>query len=359
MKRVLLFAGVVGVSVMVLMFLSPLVSFKNRRTNGATTTNNFPRTATTVTIGFAGDTMLGRGVNEIIKEKGFNYLWGNVLPLLHKNDLNIINLETTLTRSEQAVPKVFNFKSEPEHVQALVNARIDLVSLANNHSKDFDDEGLIETIQTLNQAGIKHVGAGKNITQARKPVMFTKNGIRIGVIGATDNTPDWKAQKDKAGTNFFAINKLDQLISDVTALKEQVDLVIVTLHWGPNMRERPSQDFITAAHAMVDAGADIIHGHSSHIFQGIEIYNKKLIMYDTGDFVDDYRIDEQLRNDRSFLFLVTVDTTGPKHVQLIPTLIDNMQVNLATGADRNWSLERMKVLSRELGTAINEETTIE
>ncbi len=100
----------------------------------------------------------------------------------------------------------------------------------------------------------------------------------------------------------------------------------------------------------MDAGADIFHGHSAHIFQGIEYFDRKLMMYDTGDFVDDYYVDPILRNDRSFFFKAIVDKEGVEDVQLIPTLISNFQVNHSTGQDFAETVERMKMLSKEFET---------
>jgi poly-gamma-glutamate capsule biosynthesis protein CapA/YwtB (metallophosphatase superfamily) len=309
-------------------------------------------TQKTIKIGFAGDVMIGRLVNDSIKEKGYRYLWGTVLPRLQSNNINVVNLETTLTHSSKALPKVFNYKSDPGHVQALVEANINIVNLANNHSKDFDNEGLIETIDTLDQASIKHVGAGKNKVQAQTPVIIEKHGIKIGIIGATDNEPTWAANQKTPGINYFTPSAIDNLLNDISELKKQVNLAIISLHWGPNMREQPSSDFIEAAHKMIDAGADIIHGHSAHIFQGIEIYKNKVIMYDTGDFIDDYAIDPILRNNHSFLFVVHANKDSLQKISLIPTLIHNMQVNLAPQENAEWSINRLKQLSAPFGTKI-------
>ena len=125
------------------------------------------------------------------------------------------------------------------------------------------------------------------------------------------------------------------------------------------MREKPSQDFINFAHEMIDAGIDIIHGHSAHIFQGIEIYKNKLILYDTGDFVDDYVTDPLLRNDQSFFFEVTVDKNGPTHLQLTPVVIRNMQVNSATDATQITMIKRIQQLSAEFGTHITDDGAID
>ena len=120
------------------------------------------------------------------------------------------------------------------------------------------------------------------------------------------------------------------------------------------MVERPSPEFQEFAHKVIDAGVDIYHGHSAHIFQGIEMYNNKVIFHDTGDFVDDYAVDSILRNDRSFLFLVEVDKKGIQKIELIPVLISNMQVNRATDIDYEETIQRMKDLSQEFETTIED-----
>lgn len=309
-------------------------------------------------IGFGGDTMLGRLVNENINQTSFAYPWGNLLPLLLKNDLNIINLETTLTHSKELMPKTFNYKATPDKVETLNIANIDVCNLANNHILDFGTSGLHETIETLEQANIAHTGAGMNIAEAAAPTIIERNGISIGIIGYTDNEPGWKAADDKPGTNYIHVGDIATAKQQLDMFKDKVDVVIASIHWGPNMREHPTQEFITFAHAMIDAGVDIIHGHSAHIFQGIELYGNGLIMYDTGDFVDDYAVDPNVRNDRSFLFLVNIDKQGIKEIRLVPTLISNMQVNQATGADYDWCIKRMQQLSAPFGTHISNDGTV-
>ena len=307
-----------------------------------------------VVIGFTGDVMLGRLVNEVINKKGYAYPWGDMIPNLKENDLNIINLETTLTRSDKKVPKVFNFKATPDKVKSLLLASIDVANLANNHAKDFSEQGLIETIETLDAAGIKHVGAGNNTQAAREPVIIIKNGIRIGILGFTDNEPGWKAENNKPGTNYFKVGDIEKVKLDVAQVRAKVDILIATQHWGPNKREVPTQAFVDFAHSMIDAGIDIIHGHSAHVTQGIEVYSGGLILYDTGDFVDDYMVGPMLRNDHSFLFRVTVTKQGVKKLTLIPVIINNMQVNLAQGKDFREMSDRIMRLSKAFGTKLYE-----
>lgn len=311
-----------------------------------------------VLIGFGGDTMLGRGVNEIISAKGYKYPWGNLLSELKKPDLTIVNLENTFTTHLKAMPKVFNFKAPPDRVKALEAAGIDIVNIANNHILDFGMPGLKDTINTLNNANICHIGAGLNLQNARRPVIFEKNGIIIGVIGYTDNEPNWAASENNPGINYIHIGDIKKIRHDINAIRDTVDIVIVSIHWGPNMQEKPSQETIEFAHQMIDAGVDIIHGHSAHNFQGIEIYKNKLIMYDTGDLVDDYRVNPILRNDYSFFFLATVTRKEIVQLRLIPTLISNYQVNVAEGKTYKNIISRIQKLSAEFETSVSNDGLI-
>jgi poly-gamma-glutamate capsule biosynthesis protein CapA/YwtB (metallophosphatase superfamily) len=308
----------------------------------------------TIRIGFMGDVMLGRLVNEVINQTSYAYPWGNVRPLLYQNDLNIANLETTLTNSATPVPKVFNFKATPDKVQTLVEGNIHVVNLANNHILDFGVEGMKETVETLDKAGIKHVGAGNNLAEAQRPAIIERNGISIGILGYTDNEPGWAAEPDKPGINYIKVGDLEPIQQAIQKLKSQVDLIIISIHWGPNWPERPPQKLIDFAHAILDSGADIIHGHSPHILQPLEIYKNKLIMYGTGDFIDDYHVDPLRRNDRSALFLVTIDKREIHKVQLIPVIIKAFQVNQAQGEDYEAVIKRLQSLSEERNTFISD-----
>jgi len=301
-------------------------------------------------IGFGGDTMIGRLVNTFLNENPCEKLWGDLLPILQSCDVNVLNLETTLTYSKQKVFKVFNFKADPKHVQALQLAHIDGVNLANNHILDYDIEGLFETISTLKKANIYCTGAGKNIEDAKKPIVITKKGTKIAILGYTDNEPAWKADLTKPGTSYIPISEegINQIQADIKDI--QCDILIISIHWGPNMRQRPPKHVIEFAHKLIDSGVNIIHGHSAHIFQGVEIYQGCPIFYDTGDFVDDYYVDKTLRNDRSFFFITEYEKNALKRIRLIPTHIENCHVHLAKDEEKRATMKQMELLSKELGT---------
>lgn len=305
-----------------------------------------------IKIGLAGDVMIGRLVNQHLNHVSPQYIWGNTLPLLKSSDLNLINLEVALTTSDKIIPKVFNFKADPFKVQSLKDASIDVVNLANNHILDFSEEGLLETLTTLENAHIQYVGAGRNLQEASKPLIIEKGGLKIGIIGCTDNEPTWKAQKQQPGTHYLDIGDIEAIESTIINLKSQVNFLILTIHWGPNMKIRPSRSFINFAHHLIERGVDLIHGHSAHIFQGIEHYLGKMILYDTGDFIDDYSVDPILRNDRSFFFLVEINQNGFQSLKAIPTLISNFQVNFSEGDEAKETLDRMQTLSNEFHTPL-------
>lgn len=310
-------------------------------------------------IGLTGDVMIGRNVGEAIADKGFDYPWGDLLPLLNSTNLNIVNLETTLTHHTRKVDKVFNFRTVPRQVESLVRANMRLVNLANNHVLDFGEAGLEETIRTLDEAGIAHTGAGRNDVEAAQPATFMiRDQLRLAAIGFTDNEKRWKAGPDRKGINHLEVDHKQDTEAALALIghwRPRVDFLVVSIHWGPNMRETPPSHFIDFAHALVGQGADIVHGHSAHIFQGIEVYQDRYILYDTGDFVDDYVVDPVLRNDHSFFYVLELDQNGIRELRLHPVLIRHCQVNHAAGYDREWCFNRVNDLSSRFGTIVGKD----
>lgn len=314
-----------------------------------------------VTIAIAGDVMLGRLVNETIHQKGFAHPWGEIVPALRKVDLFLINLECALTAEtrpwQDGEYKTFYFRAEPSAVETLKAGRVDFASVANNHICDFGTDGLLETLAILDRADIAHAGAGESLAVAREPARLNVNGFRINVVAFSDHPRGWAATPTSPGFNYtpVSVDAEDFRIveSTLAAARQDADLVIFSIHWGPNMRERPTEKFRAFARKVVGSGADIFWGHSAHLIQGIDVHEGKLILYDTGDFVDDYAIDPMLRNDLSALFLVRI--APPNHVEgieLVPVQIEDMQVNLAAGQERDWVNQRLKQLCDEMGTEL-------
>jgi poly-gamma-glutamate synthesis protein (capsule biosynthesis protein) len=312
------------------------------------------------TIAFIGDVMLGRKVSEEIPRRSPESFWGDVLPILRGANVVIANLECAITHHTQKcsrTPKVFYFRADPAAVEVLRTANIQFVSLANNHILDFDDQGLLDTLKYLDAAGIHHAGAGRNVSEATTPVIMDIAGCRVGIIALTDNEPDFAATKDSPGTNYLEISPnpltLSLIESAVVQLRQAgAQLVILSAHWGPNMVISPPPHFRQFARAVVDSGVDIFHGHSAHIFQGVENYKQGLILYDTGDFLDDYAVDPVLHNDWSFVFLVEVGTQGLCKLRLIPVFLLYTQVELARGEKLTAICDRMQSLCAAFNTSV-------
>ena len=214
---------------------------------------------------FVGDVMLGRLVNEVLKGKPPAYPWGDTLSLLRDTDVRICNLECVLSdwgTPWSATPKVFHFRSDAKNVQTLTTAHIDAVSLANNHVLDFEYEGLFHMMNTLQEAGIHYAGAGATLREASAPAIWSVNGKTIGLLAFTDNEPAWSATDEQPGVWYVPIElhekRAEQLFEVVRRTKEDVDILVVSAHWGPNWGYNPPAEHLPFARALIDAGADVI-----------------------------------------------------------------------------------------------------
>jgi poly-gamma-glutamate synthesis protein (capsule biosynthesis protein) len=313
-------------------------------------------------LGLVGDVMLGRKVDERQRERAADAVWADgVLDRLDRLDGFLINLECCLsTRGTRwtRTYRPFHFRADPGWaLPALRAANVDACALANNHLLDFGETALEDTIDALDEGGIAHAGAGRDLDRALDPAVFAVGESTAAVLAFTDNTPEYAAEADAPGVARVEFDVDDDrstaLVSRAIdrAAAAEPDLLIASLHWGPNMVAEPASSFQRFARWLVEQGVDMIHGHSAHAFQGIEILEGVPVLYDTGDFVDDYAVDEELRNDRSFLFEIELTSHGePTALELRPTEIADCQVRLASSAAARWSRERMRELSAPFGT---------
>lgn len=314
-------------------------------------------------IGLSGDVMLGREVNKYQRRRPPEAVWGNLLNRLRTLDGLLINLECCLsTRGERwtETNRPFHFRADPDWaVPALREASVDSCALANNHMLDFGEIAFLDTLEALDDAGISHAGAGRDAGKARAPVSVSIGNLTIALVSLTDNTPEYAADRDSPGTAYVEFDVendrtrqiVEAALSDARAMNP--DLLVASLHWGPNMVEEPPPEFRAFGRWLVEAGVDIVHGHSAHVFQGIEIHENRPIIYDAGDFVDDYAVDRDLRNDRSFLFEVRVRGDDLTELRLFPTEIYDCCVHQAGETAASWSRERMRALSDSFGTVFD------
>lgn len=314
-----------------------------------------------VRLVFGGDVMLGRTVSAWIRRFGPHYPLRGVARRLRDADLAIVNLECAITGSLQhwkGEPKAFYFGAPLSAVNALSDAGIDVVSLANNHILDFEFKGLADTLWQLHAQGIANAGAGADIRQALAPAVVERAGIRFAMVAMCDHQADFAATAKRPGMAYVdfadeteALALMHEALGPVRAAR--ADWPILSLHWGPNMVAEPSAKFRRIAHAAIDMGWRILFGHSAHIFHGIEFYRGCPILYAAGDLVDDYAVDPVLRNDHQLLFELELDRDAVRRVSLHPVLIADCQARPATGAQYDFIAKRITALCDPMGTQVH------
>jgi poly-gamma-glutamate synthesis protein (capsule biosynthesis protein) len=336
-----------------------------------------------VTLFLCGDVMLGRGVDQILARPGDPALregyvgdarayvhmaeevggpipapvdpswpWGAALGLLEETapDARIVNLETSVTRSDAFAPgKGVHYRMHPDNMPALTVARPDVCVLANNHVLDFGRAGLEETLDSLARAGLRWAGAGRDAAEACTPVAIpvgTGGRVLVFALGAQSSgvPPDWAATEERSGVAYLpelTAGAADAVIRQVHETKQPGDIAVVSVHWGTNWGYLVPRDQTRFAHALVDGGADVVHGHSSHHPRPVEVYRERLILHGCGDFIDDYEGIpgyEHYRDDLRIAYLVTVeaDTGRLTGLRMAPFQARRMRLEPAPDEDRAW-----------------------
>jgi poly-gamma-glutamate capsule biosynthesis protein CapA/YwtB (metallophosphatase superfamily) len=352
------------------------------------------------TLFFGGDTMLGRGIDQILPHRSdptlheswvkdangyvrlaeavngpierpaaFDYVWGDALAELRRMRpvARIVNLETSITTCPAFEPgKGIHYRMHPGNVPCLAAAEIDCCVLANNHVLDWGTDGLLETLATLRASGIATAGAGADPAGAERPAeLSAAAGPRVLVFGfgmGSSGIPlRWKPDGVRPGVNLLDGSSPSQ-IAAIAALvrdaKRPGDLAVASIHWGPNWGYAIPADRIEFAHRLIDECAvDIVHGHSSHHALGIEVYRSRPIIYGCGDLLNDYegiRGHEDYRGDLSLLYFPRFDTaTG----ELIDFRISVMQIRRfalkrPAETDVDWLTSRLQRESGRFDTQV-------
>jgi len=304
-------------------------------------------------IALAGDTMLGRQVGERLREAGPESLFApEVVEAARDADLLIVNLECCISeRGAPAPHRVFHFRAPPVASEALAHLGVDCVTLANNHALDYGPEALIDTLEHLRAAGIHAVGAGVDEEAARSPVALEANGERLHVVAFSDHPAEYAARPDRAGIAHVdqGRRRLPDWLLDAARPSDR-DPVLVCAHWGPNMTPVPVPEVHRAAELLADAGVALIAGHSAHVFHGVA----GRVLFDLGDFVDDYRVDPRLRNDLGLLWFVELRGSELVGIEALPLKLDYCHTRVALGQDREWIKARLMSACADLGTHAEE-----
>lgn len=351
-----------------------------------------------LTLFLCGDVMLGRGIDQILpfpsdptlhegyltnalqyvelaeKQNGPiarpvepHYIWGEALKHLSliKPDARILNLETSITTSNDWEPKGINYRMNPANISAISCANIDVCILANNHTLDWGLKGLKETLNTLHREKIQTCGAGFNLGEAMAPAIlkFKNKNCRLlmfSIATKSSGVPEeWLASATKAGVDFvpdLSLETEDKIKANIEKWKEPGDIIVLSIHWGTNWGyDIPKEHAVFARNMVAQAGVHIIYGHSSHHIKAIEVYKGSLIIYGCGDFINDYegiKNYEEFRSDLPVMFFPSIDIQTGKLIKLklIPLHLKNFALNPIPLSDLHWVEKTLNREGKKLGT---------
>ncbi len=217
--------------------------------------------------------MLDRNVRNIINKKGFDYFFSGVKDIINNADIAVANLEGPFTDnpSKTNIPhsKSLQFTFDTKLAKELADFGFDILGLSNNHTKNFGNEGFEMTKKVISSSSMLYYGDPDN--KSENSVIIEKNNIKIGFVGFHE----------------FTYVNFDKVISEIKAIREKVDVLIVTPHWGVEYNSQPTEKQIKLAKEFIDNGADIVVGTHSHIIGDIGEYNNKKIYYSLGNFAFD------------------------------------------------------------------------
>lgn len=299
----------------------------------------------------------------------FHEPWGDALAELERvaPDVRLINLETSVTASEDAWPdKGIHYRMHPANVPCLTAARLDGCALANNHVLDWGEAGLRETLATLRGVGLATAGAGETHEEAWRPAVLEvagKGRVLAFSFGAEDSGifPEWAAREDGPGVALlpdFSRATVRRISERVRAVKREGDVALASIHWGSNWGYGVLPHHRTFAHALIDeAGVDLVHGHSSHHPRAIEVYRERLILYGCGDFLNDYegiRGYEGFRSDLTLMYFASVEPASGRllSLRMTPMQVRHFREHRASMRDAEWLRGVLSREGRALGTRV-------
>jgi poly-gamma-glutamate synthesis protein (capsule biosynthesis protein) len=299
------------------------------------------------------------------------YIWGEALEVLQQadTDVRIINLETSITTSEDAWPdKGINYRMHPRNIGCLSAARIDCCALANNHVLDWGYAGLVETLETLDAAGIARAGAGRNLAEAAAPAILDvpgKGRVLVFSLGSpTSGIPrGWGATAARPGVHLLedlSEPTARRVAAQMQALKQPGDVVVASIHWGPNWGYDIPEAQRGLAHGLIAGGVDVVHGHSSHHPKACEVHQERLILYGCGDLLDDYEgISgyEEFRPELRLIYLVRLDPQQGRLVEarVAPMRIGRFRLARADAASLRWLSALLARLEAPFGVRVSQE----
>ncbi|MBV9915046.1 MAG: CapA family protein [Solirubrobacterales bacterium] len=305
------------------------------------------------TLALAGDTMLGRGVGqELVQNPRAPLFDEHVVELIASADACVLNLECCISDRGARFPdprKPFFFRAPPVAAQRLAELGVSAVTLANNHALDYGIEALLDTLAHLEAVGIPVVGAGGDLHAARRAKVIRCGPLRLRLVAFSDHPPEFAAAPKSPGIAFAPLEGgPPDWVHQAARPGADADAVLVAPHWGPNMVPGPVDRVRAAARTLRSAGATLIAGHSAHVFHGAA----PGVLFDLGDFLDDYATNRELRNDLGLLWLVDLDARGPRRIRTLPLALDYCFTRRAAGAEADAVLRLLRARCAPFGTEV-------
>jgi gamma-polyglutamate biosynthesis protein CapA len=268
---------------------------------------------------------MGFGMGTLSRVRGPAFALQHVAAMLREGDIVFGNCEGVFSDigADRTNIDTMEFRGTPAFAEALRESGFTVMTVANNHVGEHGLEVMNDTIENLKAAGIDVIGL-RDKGRVAAPLIQEIKGVRVGWLAYT-----WIVSKHTAqDREMLAWTKGKEVAEEVAALRPEVEFLIVTPHWGREFVTVPPQSVIDQAHAMADAGADLILGHHPHVLQGIEQRGKCLIVYSLGNFLFDMP-QSQLR--RTALFRCTIESGTACNSMFVPLRINRrFQPMLAT-----------------------------
>lgn len=345
------------------------------------------------TLFLCGDVMLGRGIDQVLAHPSppalhepyirdardyvalareahgpiparvpDDYVWGDALQELRERrpDARIANLETAVTASDAPWPgKGIHYRLHPANIGCLAAVRPDCCALANNHVMDWGVAGLLETLDALRAAGIRTAGAGRDLDEARAPACIPVPGGRVLVFAwampSSGVSAEWAAGAARPGVNLASPSPsaLASAARHIAGLRRAGDVVVASVHWGPNWGYDVAGPERRFAQGLVEAGADVVHGHSSHHPKGIEIHRGRAILHGCGDFINDYEGItgwEAYRPELALMYFAALDARGAlERLDVVAMRMNRFRLEHAPAPARRWIDAMLRRESARLG----------
>lgn len=300
-----------------------------------------------VTVAGAGDVNLGDGVAPYLSAGGVDYPWPDARVIFELAELAFVNLECCISsRGSPAPGKEFTFRGPADSGAGLGYAGVDVVSLANNHFKDYGTDAMLDTLVHLEESGVARCGAGINESQAYSPAMLEVHGKEVYFVAFNSIVPyGWAATGDSPGcaTTWDP----DRVAREIRNADEKADYVVASFHWGMELHTSPSSEQRALAHLAVDSGADLVLGHHPHVVQGFELYENRLIAYSLGNFV--FSPPREISS-KTVAVIALLGPDGLVQAKVIPMMISRCRPVIASGSVADSWIRTVAGYSQELGT---------